>query len=65
MTEADRAQSFLLTNQPDRVLVQQIGFIQGNRGGQGILPPHVHTIALDVVTSGTSERRYGLVSAEQ
>ena len=63
MEEADRAQSYLLParEQPGRVLLGKMGFAGKNRGGQGILPMHVHSVALDVCTNGTSKRRYNVV----
>ena len=61
MTEADRAQNFLATSQPGRVHPSEIGFVTWNRGGQGIMPPHCHEIALDISKNGTSERRYNAV----
>ena len=64
MEEADRAQEFLLParEQPGRVPLRNIGFHPRNRGGQGIIPPHTHTVAMDVCKNGTSKRRYGTVN---
>ena len=59
--EVDRAQQYLSPTQPGRVQLLEIGFHPGNRGGQGILPLHTHTIAVDICTNGTSSRRYGAV----
>ena len=63
MEEADRAENYVLglNRQPGRVSLDEFGFHQGNRGGQGIMPIHVHDIALDIVTEGTSLRRYDTV----
>ena len=59
--EADRAQEYLEMVQPGRVPIHEIGFLRMNRGGQGIMPLHVHDVALDVVNNGTSSRRYDVV----
>ena len=59
--EADRAQQYVSPTQPGRVRLNEIGFYEGNRGGQGILPLHTHTIAWDICTKTTSARRYGPV----
>ena len=58
MEEADRAQAFLLParEQPGRIHLGKIGFAVVNRGGQGILPMHVHSVAQDICTNGTSKR---------
>ena len=63
MEEADRAQEFLLPSreQPGRVGLGEIGFAIVNRGGQGILPMHVHSVAHDICTNGTSKRRHNVV----
>ena len=63
MEEADRAQAFLLParEQPGRIHLGKIGFAVVNRGGQGILPMHVHSVAQDICTNGTSKRRYNVV----
>ena len=60
---ADRARTYILPagEQPGRVPLSKIGFHPRNRGGQGILPHHVHSIALDLCTNGTSRRRYDTV----
>ena len=63
MEEADRAQTYILParEQPGRVPLRKIGFHPRNRGGQDILPMHVHSVALDVCTNGASKRRYNNV----
>ena len=48
--EAQRAQRHLSSIQPGRVHLIEIGFYPHNRGGQGIMPPHVHNIAFDAVS---------------
>ena len=59
--KADRAQRFQAKVQPGRVFRRRIGFVPCNRGGQGIIPRHCHTIAVDICTNCTSSRRYGAV----
>ena len=59
--EADRGQRFQAKVQPGRVFLRRIGFVPFNRGGQGIIPRHCHTIAVDICTNCTSSRRYGAV----
>ena len=59
--EADRAEKHLAPNQPGRVQLNRITWHPQNRGGQGILPIHVHDVAKDICTNGTSSRRYGQV----
>ena len=59
--EADRDQQYASPNQLGRVQLKEIGFHEGNRGGQGVLPLHTHTIVWDICTKGTSSRRYGPV----
>ena len=61
LAEANRSEQYLLTDQPGRVELHFIGWHQRNRGGQGLLPLHVHDIAENVCTKGTSKRRYGQV----
>ena len=45
--EADRAEKHLAPNQPGRVQLNRITWHPQNRGGQGILPLHVHNVARD------------------
>ena len=45
--EADRAEKHLAPNQPGRVQLNKISWHPENRGGQGILPIHVHNVACD------------------
>ena len=59
--EANRAQKYLLPVQPSRISLGDTGFYTENRGGQGIMPSHVHDIGLDVSDNGTSTRRYNPV----
>ena len=59
--EADRAEKYLATNLPGRVPLSQISWHPANRGGQGILPLHVHNVARDTCTNGRGNRRYGQV----
>ena len=61
LAEADRAEQYQITNQPGRVHLNRISWHHSNRGGQGILPLHVHNVAYDICTKGTSVRRYGHV----
>ena len=51
----------LITNQPKRVPLNMISLRPANRGGQGILPIHVHNVARDTCTNGRGNRRYGQV----
>ena len=44
-----------------RVPLDQIGFWPGHRHGAGCFPYHVHEIAADIVTTGTSLDRYDRV----
>ena len=41
-----------------RILVHQLGFHEGNRGGLGIAPTHVHEIAEDGCSNGIKLSRY-------
>ena len=61
LSEADRAERYLIPNQPGRVPLSKIGCHEENRGGQGIMQFHAHDIAYDISTKGTSKRRYGRV----
>ena len=61
ISEVDRAEQYLAPNQPGRVHLSKISWYHDNRGGQGILPFHVHDIAYDICMRGTSKRRYGQV----
>ena len=60
-SEADRGEQYLLPNQPGRVPLDSIGWHPQNRGGQGIMPLHVHDIAKEICDTGTSKRRYNQV----
>ena len=59
--EADRAEQYLKASQPGRVSLNRIYWHPHNRGGQGIMPLHVHDVAMNICTKGTSMRRYGRV----
>ena len=59
--DADRADGFIIANQPGRVRLERISWYHDNRGTQGVLPMHAHDIALDISKNGTSRRRYGTV----
>ena len=59
--DADRAEKYLDPIQPGRVHIGQINYHEYNRGGQGIMPMHVHLIARNVCVDGTSKRRYHAV----
>ena len=59
--EADRAKKYQAKVQPGRMLLRRMGFVPFNRGGQGIIPRHTHTIAKDICKNCTSSRRYGAV----
>ena len=59
--QADQAQDYHEIVQPGRVPIHEIGFLLMNRGGQRIMPLHVHDVASDVVSNGTSRRRYDVV----
>ena len=65
MSEADRASDFQLGSQPGRLVMHLLGFLPDNRGGQGILPMHAHSIACEISDKGTSERRYNPVRVVQ
>ena len=57
---SDRAQGF---RQPQllRIKLEQILVWPQNRGGQGIIPFHVHEVASDIMQNKTSAARYGHV----
>ena len=62
ISERDSAHlQYLSPIQPGRVPLREIGFHEMNRAGQGIVPMHVHALALDICRNGTSARRYGPV----
>ena len=61
LSGADRAEQYLAPKQPGRVHLSKISWYHDNRGGQGVLPFHVHDIAKGICTEGTSKRRYGTV----
>ena len=61
LTDADRADTYLVTHQPGRVKLTKMSWLHENRGGHGILPFHVHDIAYSICTEGTSARRYNVV----
>ena len=61
LIDADRAEEYIKTTQPGRVPLHQVTWYHDNRGGQGIMPFHVHTIAENICVEGTSSRRYGQV----
>ena len=61
LSEVDRAEQYLAPNQPGRVQLSKTSWYHANRGGQGIMPFHVHDVAYDICTKGTSKRRYGQV----
>ena len=61
LTDADRADTYLVTHQPGRVKLTKMSWLHENRGGHGILPFHVHDIAYSICTEGTSVRRYVVV----
>ena len=58
MSAADRVEACLINSQPERVHLSKIEWQPAKRSWQGILPMHVHAIAHDIVTQGTSTRRY-------
>ena len=60
-SEAARAETYLAPNQLGRVPLNKISWHPDNRGGQGIMPLHVHDVALDICTRGTSKRQYDQV----
>ena len=53
-----RASEYMWESVVGRVNIREIGFHPGYEGGKGIMPRHAHNIALDVVSRGTSGRRY-------
>ena len=59
--QADKADKYLLKKHPERVPLDNIKWHPSNRGHSGIMPMHVHEIAEEIVTKGTSLRRYGSV----
>ena len=61
LSDANRAEEYRAPHQPGRVHLEHISWHPDNRGRQGILPFHVHTIALNIAEQGTSIRRYGFV----
>ena len=61
LSDANRAEEYRAPHQPGRVHLELISWHPDNRGMQGILPFHVHTIASNITEKGTSIRRYGFV----
>ena len=61
LVDADRAEGFVINDQPGRVNLYKITWCPDNRGGQGILPLHAQDIANNITEDGTSRRRYGKV----
>ena len=61
LQEADRADKYLDPIQPGRVHIGQINYHEDNRGGQGIMPMHVHVLAQNICVEGTTKRRYHAV----
>ena len=61
LSEADRGQEYIKGVQPMRMPLEKISWHPMNRGGQEIMPFHVHEVGLDICTKGTSARRYGAV----
>jgi len=59
--EAARAETYLAPNQPGRVPLNKVSWHPHNRGGQGIIPFHVHNLAHAICTRGTSRRQYNQV----
>ena len=59
--QADKADRYLVKKQPARVPLDCIKWHPSNRGHSGIMPMHVHMVADDIVTHGTSLRRYSPV----
>ena len=57
----EKADSYLVEEQPGRVPLDCIKWHPMNRGHSGIMPMHVHVVAHEIVTRGTSLRRYGSV----
>ena len=58
--DAEKADSYLVEEQPGRVPLDCIKWHPMNRGGR-IMPMHVHMVAEEIVTNGTSLRRYSPV----
>ena len=61
LVDANRAETFVLPNQPGRVPLNMISWHGANRGYLGILPVHAHSLAVSISTRGTSLRRYNEV----
>ena len=59
--QADKADSYLVKKQPTRLPLDCIKWHPSNRGHSGIMPMHVHAVAEEIVTKGTSLRRYNSV----
>ena len=59
--QADKADSYLLKKQPGRLHLGCMKWHSIHRGHSGIMPMHVHVVAHEIVTMGTSLRRYGSV----
>ena len=58
LTDANRAETYRHGSQPGRVPLHLISWHASNRGHQGIMPMHAHTVAENISTHGTSLRRY-------
>ena len=59
--QADKADSYLVKKQPGRLPLDCMKWHPSNRGHSGIMPMHVHDVAQEIVTHGTSLRRYNAV----
>ena len=59
--QADKADKYLLKKHPERLPLDCMKWHTSNRGHSGIMPMHVHELAEEIVTQGTSLRRYGSV----
>ena len=57
LSPADRAEQFRIPGEM-RIQVDEMGFLQCNRGGLGISPHHVHEIIEDRMKNGTRPSRY-------
>ena len=56
--QADKADWYLVKKQPGRLPLDCMKWHPMNRGHSGIMPTHVHDVAHEIVTHGTSLRRY-------
>lgn len=57
---SDRANKFGQVGQ-HRLDIDMLGFHPDNRGGMGVMPPHIHAVAQDCIKNAVSQKRYNVV----